>query len=247
MGQAAADQHIQTYEAPLRAADGVQTNASGTAAVALDPETCEGRYAILADCLRNATKITIRIQGSIVREQTLDGPVTRGLVRNEIITHRTFTRDDFEEHTVADLAAALREHQVTITVHTKQHPDGELRGHLKPVDEPTIELPDEPADETDEDEDDDRAEFYTFEVTLTVVDEDGDPVEGELVERRTVGRVDWIEVGRTDENGEIVSVRLLVEAIRSKRAVVGGLGIDDVTWPTPVGTQGYALRTDGGP
>lgn len=162
------------------------------------------RYAILADCLRNATKITIRIQGSVVREQTLDGPVTRGLVRNEIITHGTFTRDDFEEHTVADLAVALREHQVTITVHTKQHPDGELRGHLKPVDEPTIELPDEPADETDEDEDDDRAEFYTFEVTLTVVDEDGDPVEGELVERRTVGRVDWIEVGRTDENGEIV-------------------------------------------
>ena len=31
-----------------------------------------------------------------------------------------------------------------------------------------------------------------------------------------------------------LSVRLLVEEVRSKRAVVGGLGIDDVRWPTPV-------------
>jgi acyl dehydratase len=31
-----------------------------------------------------------------------------------------------------------------------------------------------------------------------------------------------------------LSVRLLVDEIRSKRAVVGGLGLEDVTWPTPV-------------
>lgn len=31
-----------------------------------------------------------------------------------------------------------------------------------------------------------------------------------------------------------LSIGSLVEAIRSKRAVVGGLGIDDVTWPPPV-------------
>jgi acyl dehydratase len=31
-----------------------------------------------------------------------------------------------------------------------------------------------------------------------------------------------------------LSVRLLVEEVRSKRAVVGGLGIDDVTWQQPV-------------
>jgi acyl dehydratase len=31
-----------------------------------------------------------------------------------------------------------------------------------------------------------------------------------------------------------LSARLLVEKVRSKRAVVGGLGIDDVTWKRPV-------------
>ncbi len=51
------------------------------------------------------------------------------------------------------------------------------------------------------------------------------------------------EVASTSQFGGIIasgyhtlclSVRLLVEEVRSDRAVVGGLGLDDVTWPTPV-------------
>ena len=203
--QTAADQHLQTFEAPLRAAGGVQTNASGTATVRFDTETCEGRYAIHVDCIRNATKITIRISDSVVRERALEGAVTEGLVRDEIIAQGAFTENDLEEYSAADFVTALREEEVTISVHTEKYPEGELEGRLGPVDEPTIDLRDEGGDDTEE-ADDDRAEFYLFELTFQVVDEDGNPVEGELVERRPGGHIghDWIEVGTTDENGEIV-------------------------------------------
>ena len=204
-GQTTAEEHLQAFEAPLRAADGVQTNAAGTATVRYDTETCEGRYAIHVDCIRNATKITMRISNSVVREQALEGAVTEGLVREEIITRGAFTENDLKGYSAADIVTALREEEVTISIQTEQYPEGELQGRLAPVDEPTIDLQDEGDDDT-EDADDDRAEFYTFELIFKVVDEDGNPVEGELVERRPGGHIgqDWREAGTTDENGEIV-------------------------------------------
>lgn len=71
--------------------------------------------------------------------------------------------------------------------------------------EPTPEDPEDGDDDADDgSEDDDGGEMVEFETTIRVVDQNGDPVEGELVESRRLAENEWSELGTTDENGEVV-------------------------------------------
>lgn len=55
-----------------------------------------------------------------------------------------------------------------------------------------------------EEDDGDGDEMTEFERTVLVVNTNGDPVEGETVEARSLGVSEWEEIGTTDASGEVV-------------------------------------------
>lgn len=61
-GNAAAENHRQTYRAELTGEElGVTTAASGTATVTVNPSEKDGLYEVTADCLRNGTHVSVSI------------------------------------------------------------------------------------------------------------------------------------------------------------------------------------------
>lgn len=143
-GSVAADEHGQTYRADLSGRPlGIQTAAGGSVTASIDRNTKEGSYELYVDCLRNARRATLSIDGEqIVGVIELDDN-TEGLVRTTTIAEgplREIERGDVPE---AAVRSALEDGDLLVTVHTDQHPRGEIAGIVEPVGE----------DESDEDSD----------------------------------------------------------------------------------------------
>lgn len=161
-GSAAADNR-RTNTADLTGeAVGVDTNATGTATVTVDDG--ETHYELWVSCLRGGTHVTVSADGEVVTEYDLEGPVTDGIVRDETILEGTTDVDA--------LLDAFEDSEVTITVHTDQHPDGEIGGTFSadkvsedPIEEPDEEEDEEPEEDPEEDpEPVTTAEGTTFEL-----------------------------------------------------------------------------------
>lgn len=125
-----AETHTRTYETALTAADGGDTNSSGDATLVVDTETNEATGEIFVTCLRNGTRVTLTVDGDVVGEQALEGPVTEGLVRDKTILQDTFTEELLGNTSPEEAIHALEDERVGLTVHTEEYPDGEIEGRF---------------------------------------------------------------------------------------------------------------------
>lgn len=159
----------QQYTTALAPVDGITTSATGEAIFNVDTDVPEATYEISVDCLRSGTHISLSPEHGIIAEYPLEGPVTRGVVRDATIAEGTISRDDLDKYGYEPEAVfdAFETDNVSVAIHTEQHPDGEIMGTLTHEDEePPIN------DESSLDEDPSA-------VVVTVGDaETGEPIEG---------------------------------------------------------------------
>lgn len=192
-GDAAAENRRQTYRAELTGSElGVRTAASGTATVTVDASEKDGTYEITADCLRNGTHISVSLDGGrTVTEVELEGVVAEGLVRNATIAEGTLSDLDLDGTSPGQIRSAVKRGNLVVTVHTEQHPDGEIAGALDAV-SPGKGKPDDG---------DDADETYTLSVS-TVDAETAGPIPAEVTvdgETQSTG---------TDGSGEVAAFEL---------------------------------------
>lgn len=173
----------------------VQTGATGTASFAIDPRGTV-HYSIVVSGIQNVTMAHIH-RGAPGE----NGPVVQWLHPGSepgqepqriagrfdgVLHHGTFSANDFvgplQGQDLGALVEAVRANQAYVNVHTTQHPDGEIRGQIRPfatyVDEdvPAVDpgpdggQPDNRDDDVDDDVDDDTDD--------DVDDDDGDDTGG---------------------------------------------------------------------
>lgn len=153
-GSVTADSHGRTFTADLSGEPlGIDTNASGTATMTVGED--DARYELRVDCLRNGTEVTLEYDGMAVATLELDGPVTEGLVRDETIAEGTVSGDDLDGIPVDEAETALENGEVTVVVHTRQNPDGEIGGQFAPETDGEPDMDDGEDGESDQDEDED--------------------------------------------------------------------------------------------
>lgn len=151
-GSVAADEHVRTYQADLSGRPlGVQTAAGGSVTATVDSNAAEGSYEIYVDCLRNARRATLSINGEqIVGVVELDDG-TEGLVRKTTIAEGPFSEIERGDVPEAAVRSALEDDDLMVTIHTDQHPHGEIAGVIELVGEHgTDEDRDSGGDETDD-------------------------------------------------------------------------------------------------
>lgn len=151
-GSVAADEHGQTYRADLSGRPlGIQTAAGGSVTASIDRNTKRGSYELYVDCLRNARRATLSIAGEqIVGVIELDDG-TEGLVRKTTIAEGPLSEIERGDVPEAAVRSALEDDDLMVTVHTDQHPRGEIAGVIEPVGEDgSGEDSDSGGDETDD-------------------------------------------------------------------------------------------------
>lgn len=136
------------FEAELTGeAHGIETNASGRAHFEVEEheDYVDVHYELVMDCIRDATMAHIHLGGP-----DEDGPVVVWLYPEEgqepelvegvfkgTLAEGTFTADDFvgpfEGLTVEKAHAEVEDQGAYVNVHTEQHPGGEIRGQIEPV------------------------------------------------------------------------------------------------------------------
>lgn len=150
----AAAEDVRRYRADLsgRPLD-VQTAAGGSVTATVDSNAEEGNYKIYVDCLRNARRATLSIDG----EQTvgvieLDDDATEGIVRETTIAEGPLS--EIERSGVPNTAvrSALEDGDLLVTVHTDQHPRGEIAGVVELVGDRGIDQGNSGSDEDAENE-----------------------------------------------------------------------------------------------
>lgn len=164
-GSAAADNHLQTYRAELTGEElDITTAASGTATVTVDASEKDGSYEVTVDCLRNGTHVSVSLDGGeTVTEVELEGDVTEGLVRNATIAEGTLRDLDLDGTPPGQIQSAAKRGDLVVTVHTEQHPDGEIAGAFDAVS----------PGEGKPDDGDDSDETYTLSVSTVDVETAG--------------------------------------------------------------------------
>lgn len=178
----------------------VKTDASGHALFEVSEDGTEVSYAIYVDFICNVTQAHIHLG-----EKGENGPVVAWLYPEDtkepkLIEDRfegclavgTITEDELvgplEAASFEEVAEALESEGAYVNIHTKQYPDGEIRGQIAPTEEPKEgEKTEEPpkGDETEDskepdepDDPDDPPEEDGNTVTINVVDLDsGDAVD----------------------------------------------------------------------
>ncbi|MFC7007594.1 CHRD domain-containing protein [Halalkalicoccus salilacus] len=181
-GNAAAENHRRTYRAELTGSElGIGTAASGTATVTVDPSEKDGTYEVHVECLRRGTHVSVSIDGGrTVTEVDLEGAVTEGLVRDATIAEGTLSDLDLDGTPPGQIQSAAKRGDLVVTVHTEQHPDGEIAGAFDAV-SPGKGEPDSPDDGEDGD-DDDTVGDGEYTVTFDVYDVNtGEELDGEVV------------------------------------------------------------------
>lgn len=164
-GSAAADNHLQTYRAELTGEElDITTAASGTATVTVDASEKDGSYEVTVDCLRNGTHVSVSLDGGeTVTEVELEGDVTEGLVRNATIAEGTLRDLDLDGTPPGQIQSAAKRGDLVVTVHTEQHPGGEIAGAFDAVS----------PGEGKPDDGDDSDETYTLSVSTVDVETAG--------------------------------------------------------------------------
>lgn len=167
-GNASANEHIGTYEAELTdEAHGLDTGAGGRTTFEVDLDAEEVRYEIRIDTICDPNQAHIHLGGP---EE--DGPVVVWLYPEDeqqprhiegqfegTLAEGTFTAEDFvgpfEGMSVEEALATKGEEGAYVNVHTEEHPGGEIRGQIEPVDPvETVEDPPEEEEEAPPEEDD---------------------------------------------------------------------------------------------
>lgn len=164
-GSASADEHIVREEAVLTGEDhGIETDASGRAMLAVNVEEGTVAYQLQIDRICNPTMAHVHLGGPDV-----DGPVVTWLYPEDAQEPRpidglfqgtlaagTITPDDYvgplEGLSFEEAGAMLEEEGAYVNVHTEEHPGGEIRGQIEPVEEPPED--DDGDDEQQPDDDD---------------------------------------------------------------------------------------------
>lgn len=132
-GSVVADDHVRTYRADLsgRPLD-VQTAAGGSMTATVDDTTEKGHYELYVDCLHNARRATLSIDGKrTVGLVELDG--TEGLVRETTVAEGPLSEIEHSGVPDAAVRSALEADDLLVTVHTDQHPHGEIAGVVEPA------------------------------------------------------------------------------------------------------------------
>lgn len=186
-GNAATENHRQTYRAELTGEElGVTTAASGMATVTVNPSKKDGTYEVTVDCLRRGTHISVSLDGGkTVTEVDLEGAVTEGLVRDATIAEGMLTDLDLDGTPPGQIQSAAKRGDLVVTVHTEQHPDGEIAGAFDAI-SPGKGKPDD-GDDTDE--------TYTLSVS-TVDAETAGPIPAEVT---VDGETQSTSTGESDE------------------------------------------------
>lgn len=120
----------------------VTTAASGTAAFWLNPEGTELRYKLTVAQLDNVTMAHLHMgapgeNGPPVAWLYPPAPPQKEITgqSNGVLSEGTITAGDLAGpmagKTIADLATAIRAHNIYVNVHTQKYPDGEIRGQLQ--------------------------------------------------------------------------------------------------------------------
>jgi hypothetical protein len=137
----APDHQVHFVAAPTN--DGIdpapETNAAGEISLSIDTETGGSSYQIYMDCLRWATRYTLEVDGEVISEQPFEGPVTQGLVREQVVAEGEPTGEMVaggdEASSPEELFKAFKAGLVTLTIHTERYPDGEIAGQFVPAED----------------------------------------------------------------------------------------------------------------
>lgn len=118
----------------------VMTDASGSAVFALNEQEDRLAFDLVVSDIRNVTAAHIHLgrrgeNGPIVA--FLFGPVPGGVTRTGRLASGTITAADLvgplEGADFGALVTAMREGRAYVNVHTVAHPDGEIRGQIRPA------------------------------------------------------------------------------------------------------------------
>ncbi|HTB63506.1 MAG TPA: CHRD domain-containing protein [Opitutales bacterium] len=120
----------------------VATAASGSATFWLNSEGTELHYKLTVSGLNNVTMAHLHFgafgqNGAPVAWLYPSAPPAKEIngVSNGVLSAGTITAGDLAGpmagKTIADLAAAIREHNIYVNVHTEAYADGEIRGQLR--------------------------------------------------------------------------------------------------------------------
>lgn len=222
IGSASADEHIIREEAELTdEAHGLDTGASGLATFEVNVEEGVVEYEVHIDRICDPTQAHVHMGGP-----NEDGPIVAWLYPEDqqeprhikgffsgLLAEGTITPDDFggplEGLSFEEASTMLEEEGAYVNVHTEEHPGGEIRGQIEPV-EP-IEEPEDDTEEPPEDDGDDEEEDEPPEDDDEDEDEDEDPVDPadalEVTDIEVLGSdpdEEYIEITNTsDENVDL--------------------------------------------